>query len=212
MSLFTQNSSRAPTTLSDPSQLSIDLASILISADGSQLYEIKSDILVDWVFTLFTDGLRLEAMNLRNTGENQNGFVYMTDFQRDQVDCCGRGVINAADLIRRLDTIEERVRKGKHPQLDKRSMNAVLYGIQGMLCNGGENVWAAISKNGMPDYGLQYPVLLTMRIWQGCHLNDDQSFGIMNGYGMESLQPHLRSKANVVMYIACLLKGYERFL
>jgi hypothetical protein len=169
MSLSTQNTSRAPTTLSDPSQSSTDLASILISADGSQLYEIKSDILVDWVFTLFTDGLRLEAMNLRNTGENQDGFVYMTDFQRDQIDCRGRGVINAADLIRRLQAIQERVQRGKHPQLDKRSMDAVLYGIQGMRSDGGEHVWAAISKNGMPDYGLQYPVLLTMRIWQGCH-------------------------------------------
>jgi hypothetical protein len=34
----------------------------------------------------------------------------------------------------------------------------------------------------------------------------------MHGYGMESLQPYLRSKANVVMYITCLLNGYERFL
>jgi hypothetical protein len=176
MSLSTQNTNRTPTTLSDPSQSSIDLASILISADGSQLYEIKSNILVDWVFTLFTDGLRLEAMNLRNTGEKQNGFVYMTDFVCDQVDCHGRGVIDAADLIRRLNTIEERLRKGKHPELSVRSRDAILYGIQGMRSDGGEHVWAAISKNGMPDYGLQYPVLLTMRIWQGCHLNDGTKF------------------------------------
>jgi len=115
-------------------------------------------------------------MNLRNTGENQNGFVYMTDFQRDQVECRGRGVIDAADLIRRLDTIEERVRKGKHPQLDKRSMDAVLCGTQGMRSDDGEHVWEAISKNGMPKYGLQYPVLLTMRIWQGCHLNEGTKF------------------------------------
>jgi hypothetical protein len=100
----------------------------------------------------------------------------MMDSQRDQVDCCGRGVIDAADLIRRLKAIQERVQRGKHPELNVRSRDAILYGIQGMLCNGGENVWAAISKNDMPDYGLQYPVLLTMRIWQGCHLNDGTKF------------------------------------
>jgi hypothetical protein len=171
-----QNSSKALTAHPDTSQYSTATASILISADVSQSYKIESDILVDWVFTLFTDGLRLEAMNLRNTGGNQNGFVYMMDFQRDQVDCCGRGVIDAADLIRRLKAIQERVQRGKHPEFNVRSRDAILYGIQGMLCNGGENVWAAISKNGMPDYGLQYPVLLTMRIWQGCHSNEGTKF------------------------------------
>lgn len=150
----------AQSTHAEASQIAAAITSVDPSRTQSREPPKMYEVLVDWVITLDLDAMKFEGMNWRQPGSHPNGITYVEAWEKYEDRTCPP--YERFELIRYLARINATVQSDVKASIFTRFL--VKIGIEAMIQDDGEHMWAAISKHGTQKYGLQSPVSFSMRI------------------------------------------------